>query len=235
MQLTFVVQTLISSTRSNYRTDVNGRPLNPPLQIRSRKKMAKRKFCGLVQMLLNFIKLAGWQLAGWKFFQVGISWVGYFQVAIFRVGVILGGNFLWWGFSGWELSGRNHPGGNFPGGSFHVTFFLAGQLKHILTSWKILTNEQETLSIIDTLQNYFQSLIPAKLISRQHSHNTRATETDKYGDSRNIGKWIYLDCLKSKKWGISEQSLLQRREMEKHWPEINGPDAFTNLSVFIYV
>ena len=93
-------------------------------------------------MLLNFIKLAGWQLSvvtigGMKIFPGGnflggkfpggnflggsfpgweFSWVG-----IVQVGVILGGNFLWWKFSGWELSSGNHLGGNFPGGSFPST------------------------------------------------------------------------------------------------------------------
>ena len=44
-------------------------------------------------MLLNFIKLAGWQLS-----EVEIGWMKFF----------LGGNFL----------GGNYPGGKFPGGSF---------------------------------------------------------------------------------------------------------------------
>ena len=89
-------------------------------------------------MLLNFVKLGGWQLPG-----VEISWVAIFGVeivlgrncpggshpewqfsgwdlslvGIYRMGVIMGGNFLWWGFSWWELSCRNHPCE-----SFHVSF-----------------------------------------------------------------------------------------------------------------
>ena len=47
-------------------------------------------------MLLNFIKLAGWQLSG-----VATGWMKIFP----------GGNFL----------GGNHPRGSFLGGSFHVT------------------------------------------------------------------------------------------------------------------
>ena len=99
----------------------NGRPLNLSSQIWLKKNLAKRKFCEIVKMLLNFVKLGGLQLSGKT-----ISWV-----EIFLGGNFLGGNYLmweffgWelsrWEFSGWELSNRNHLGGNFLGGSFPTT------------------------------------------------------------------------------------------------------------------
>ena len=100
-------------------------PLNPPLQIRFSKKMTESKFCEIAQMLLNFIKLAGWQLFGvaigwmkifpgwelsgweifgWQFSGWEFSWVGVVRVGIFRVGVFLDENFPGGNFAGWELS-----------------------------------------------------------------------------------------------------------------------------------
>ena len=147
MQLTFVVQTLILSTRSNvtyyqlYKTDVNGRPLNPPSQIRFTKKNGSKKTLWNCLNVVKFYQISwvaiirggnwldeyfsrwefpGWEISGCQFSGWEFSWVG-----IVQVGLILRGNFLWWKFSEWELSGGNHPGGNFPGGNFHVTIFTA--------------------------------------------------------------------------------------------------------------
>ena len=113
-----------------YFTDVIGRPLNPPLQIRFRKKNGQKK---ILRNCLNVVKfyqiswvviirggnwvdenfsrwefpgwdLAGWELSGWEF-----SWVGVVRVEIFRLGVFLGGscpgrNIPDRSFLGWELS-----------------------------------------------------------------------------------------------------------------------------------
>ena len=79
--------------------------------------MAKRKFCEIAYILLNFIKLAGWQLS-----RVAIGWMKIFP----------GGNFPGRIFPGCELPGwdlswvgiffaGSFPGGNRLGGSFHVT------------------------------------------------------------------------------------------------------------------
>ena len=96
-------------------------------------------------MLLNFIKLAGWQLPwvaigwmkifpGWELSRCEIfwwgfsgwefSWVGVVRVGILRVGVFLGGSFpggsfLGGSFPGWEFSGGVvFLGGNCPGGTY---------------------------------------------------------------------------------------------------------------------
>ena len=79
-------------------------------------------------MLLNFIRLAGWQLSGvaidwtkifpgwelsgweifgWQFSEWEFSWVGVVRVGIFRVGVFLGGSCLGRTYPGWELSRCN--------------------------------------------------------------------------------------------------------------------------------
>ena len=76
-------------------------------------------------MLLNFIKLAGWQLSGvaigwmkifpgwelsgwkifgWEFSGWEFSWVGVVRVDIFWVGVFLGGNCPGGIYPGWEFS-----------------------------------------------------------------------------------------------------------------------------------
>ena len=57
-------------------------------------------------MLLNFIKLAGWQLSG-----VAIGWMKIFP----------GGNFL----------GGNHPDGKFPGGNFPGRSFSGWNLSWV--------------------------------------------------------------------------------------------------------
>ena len=61
--------------------------------------MAKRKFCEIAYMLLNFIKLAGWQLSG-----VAIGWMKIFPGGNFLGGNFPGGSYPGWEFSGWELS-----------------------------------------------------------------------------------------------------------------------------------
>ena len=77
-------------------------------------------------MLLNFIKLAGWQLSG-----VAIGWMKIFLGGNFLVGNYPGekfpdGSYPGWEFSGWELSwvgiffGGAFLGGNCPGGIMRV-------------------------------------------------------------------------------------------------------------------
>ena len=74
-------------------------------------------------MLLNFIKLAGWQLSG-----VAVCWMKIFPFGNFQEGVFLGrscpgenfpaGSFPGWELSGWELSYLGiFFGGSFPGGN----------------------------------------------------------------------------------------------------------------------
>ena len=54
-------------------------------------------------MLLNFIKLAGWQL---------------FWVAIGCMKIFPGGNFLGGNYPGGKFPGGNFPGGSYPGWEF---------------------------------------------------------------------------------------------------------------------
>ena len=79
-------------------------------------------------MLLNFIKLAGWQLSG-----VVVGWMKIFSFGNFQVGVFLGGScpgenllagsFPGWDLPGWELSYlRIFFGGSFPGGNCLLGF-----------------------------------------------------------------------------------------------------------------
>ena len=74
--------------------------------------MAKRKFCEIAQMLINFIKLAGWKLFG-----VAIGWMNIFR----------GGNFL----------GGNYPGGNIPGGSYPGWEFSGWELSGWELFWVV--------------------------------------------------------------------------------------------------
>ena len=66
-------------------------------------------------MLLNFIKLAGWQLSG-----AAICWMktflgGNFLSGNYPGGKFPGGSFPSGSFSGWEFSGWDFSGGSFPG------------------------------------------------------------------------------------------------------------------------
>ena len=82
-------------------------------------------------MLLNFIKLAGWQVAGRNF-----SWMNIFWVGIVRVGVILGDNFVGGNcpggiYPGREFSGRNGPVEIIQVATFRVGVFMLLELFYI--------------------------------------------------------------------------------------------------------
>ena len=83
-------------------------------------------------MLLNFIKLAGWQLSG-----VAIGWMKIFLGGNFLGGKFPGVNFPGGSFPGWELSrwdlswvgiffGGSFPGGNCVVGIIRVAIFWVG-------------------------------------------------------------------------------------------------------------
>ena len=102
-------------------------------------------------MLLNFVKLSGFQLTGVEIGWVGIflgrnfpggNCLGNFRVEIGQVGIILDGNFLggncpsgcypWWKFFGYELSwveiffDESFPGDSCPVGIIRVGIFRLG-------------------------------------------------------------------------------------------------------------
>ena len=83
-------------------------------------------------MLLNFIKLAGWQLSG-----VAIGWMKIFPGGNFLGGKFPGVNFPGGSFPGWELPrwdlscvgiffGGSFRGGNCPVGIIRVAIFQVG-------------------------------------------------------------------------------------------------------------
>ena len=108
-----------------YRTDVNGRPLNPPLQIWFKeKKIAQKKILWNCLNVVKFSQISWvtiiqggnwldenfpiWEFSGWE-----LSWVGNSRWQFSRW------SFPGWEFSGWEFCGWEFPlMGIFPDGSY---------------------------------------------------------------------------------------------------------------------
>ena len=118
-------------------------------------------------MLLNFIKLAGWQLSG-----VAIGWMKIFPGGNFLGGKFPGVNFPGGSFPGWELSrwdlswvgiffGGSFPGGNCPVGIirvgvsmlplYHLIWRDTGRLANeAFTSNPIVSSKQELSDLKST-------------------------------------------------------------------------------------
>ena len=142
------------ATRSNiiyyqlHRTDVNSRPLNPPLQIRFRKKNGWKKILWNCLSVVKFYQISGVTIGWMKIFPGGNYPGGNFQVAIFRVGVILGGNFPGGSYPGWEISlvgvfrvgivRGESSGWQFSGWEFSCYRFLISKSIYILKVYSML-------------------------------------------------------------------------------------------------
>ena len=93
-----------------YRTDVNGRPLNLPLQI-----WFKEKKIGQKKILWNCLNVVKFSQISWVTMIRGGNWLDEnFPIWGFSGWGISGWQFSRWSFSGWEFSGWEFCGWEFP-------------------------------------------------------------------------------------------------------------------------